>query len=62
MFKSETKSYGQKALITGASEGLGKELAHELSKQYNFKTLKIVSRSQEKLQAVADEIGECCEV
>jgi short-subunit dehydrogenase len=49
-------------LITGASEGLGKELAHELSKQYNFKTLKIVSRSQEKLQAVADEIGECCEV
>ena len=46
---------GEWAVVTGASEGIGKNYAIELAK-LGF-NVKLVSRSKEKLDAVADEIG-----
>jgi uncharacterized protein len=42
------------ALVTGASGGIGEEIAKELSKKYH---LVLVARSQDKLEALAKELG-----
>lgn len=43
------------ALITGASDGIGKAFALELSSVYNFNVI-IHGRNREKLERVRDEI------
>ncbi|XP_007898174.1 testosterone 17-beta-dehydrogenase 3 isoform X2 [Callorhinchus milii] len=45
---------GEWAVITGASDGIGKEYAHELARR--GLNIVLVSRTQEKLTKVADEI------
>jgi len=45
---------GRWAIVTGASEGLGREFAHALAKS-DF-NLMLVSRSEKKLSVVRDEI------
>ncbi|CAG8641183.1 1484_t:CDS:2 [Ambispora gerdemannii] len=46
---------GAWAIITGASDGIGKEFAYQLA-QARFNLL-LISRTQSKLQVLADEIG-----
>ena len=48
------KKYNQWALVTGASEGIGKDFARELAKQ-GF-SLYLVARGKEKLETIRDEI------
>jgi len=50
------KKYGPWAVVTGASEGIGRGYALELARQ--GLNVVIMSRSQGKLQKVADEISE----
>jgi len=50
------KSYGQWAVVTGATDGIGKAYALELAK-LGMKVV-LISRTQEKLDQIAKEIGE----
>ena len=54
IYKTNLKKYGQWAVITGASEGIGKGYALELARQ--GLNVVIISRSLEKLKAVETEI------
>ena len=45
------------AVITGATDGIGKALAILLSKEYN---LALCGRSEEKMKQLAQELGDCC--
>jgi short-subunit dehydrogenase len=49
------KKYGEWAVVTGATDGLGKEYARELARR-GMKVV-LISRNPEKLQRVADELG-----
>ena len=49
-----TKLHGKTALITGASEGVGRAIAETLS-QYQM-NLALISRSRDKLEQVAENI------
>lgn len=50
------KSYGQWAVVTGATDGIGKAVAIELAKK--GMNLILISRTQSKLDTVKKEIGE----
>ncbi|KAL5496970.1 hypothetical protein EMCRGX_G013351 [Ephydatia muelleri] len=54
IWRIDLKKYGEWAVITGASEGIGKGYALELARL--GLNVVIMSRSQEKLEAVATEI------
>lgn len=56
MNTSFTEKYGQWAVVTGASSGIGKEFARQLRK----KGLKValIARSEDQLRAVAELLGE----
>jgi 17beta-estradiol 17-dehydrogenase / very-long-chain 3-oxoacyl-CoA reductase len=54
IFRVNLKKYGSWAVVTGASEGIGKGYATALAKR--GLNVVIMSRSQEKLQKVAEEI------
>ena len=43
-------------IITGATDGIGRALAHLLSKEYN---LALCGRSEEKMQQLVQELGDC---
>ena len=43
-------------LITGATDGIGRALAHLLSKEYN---LALCGRNDSKMQALLQELGDC---
>lgn len=47
-------NYGQYALVTGATDGIGKALAHELANK--GLSIVLISRSPDKLAAVAEEL------
>ena len=49
------EKYGPWALVTGATDGIGKEYARELARQ--GLNVVLVSRSHDKLTKVAQEIG-----
>ncbi|XP_068128168.1 very-long-chain 3-oxoacyl-CoA reductase-B-like isoform X2 [Hyperolius riggenbachi] len=53
-WKADLKKYGGWAVVTGATDGIGKAYAKELAKR-GFNVV-LVSRSMEKLQRVAKEI------
>jgi len=50
------KSYGKWALVTGATDGIGKEYAHQLAQK--GLNIILVSRTLSKLETVAKEIAE----
>jgi 17beta-estradiol 17-dehydrogenase / very-long-chain 3-oxoacyl-CoA reductase len=54
IFRPNLKKYGPWAVVTGASEGIGRAYAIQLAKR--GLNVVIMSRSQEKLEKVADEI------
>lgn len=56
LFRLDLKKYGSWAVVTGASEGIGKGYAIQLAKR--GMNVVIMSRSQEKLEKVANEIKE----
>jgi len=56
IFRINLKKYGPWAVVTGASEGIGRGYALELARQ--GLNVVIMSRSQDKLQKVANEIKE----
>ena len=45
------------AIITGASSGLGKEFAIQISQKYDFDEIWLIARRQDKLNEVADLIN-----
>ena len=45
------------AIITGASSGLGKEFAIQISKEYDFDEIWLIARRQDKLNELADLIN-----
>ena len=49
-------NYGQYALVTGATDGIGKAIAHELANK--GLSIVLISRSPDKLAAVAEELRE----
>jgi len=52
--KKNLKKYGQYAVVTGSTDGIGKAVAEELAKR--GLDLVLISRSKEKLETVAEEI------
>jgi 17beta-estradiol 17-dehydrogenase / very-long-chain 3-oxoacyl-CoA reductase len=52
------KSYGKWAIVTGATDGIGKAYAQELAKR--GMSVLLISRTQSKLDAVKSEIEEAC--
>jgi len=50
------ETYGKWAVVTGSTDGIGKEYARELARR--GMSILLVSRTQEKLQKVATEIAE----
>ncbi|XP_031625222.1 very-long-chain 3-oxoacyl-CoA reductase-B [Contarinia nasturtii] len=52
--KLKLRDYGEWALVTGATDGIGKSYAKQLAKQ-GFKII-LISRTQAKLESVAKEI------
>lgn len=56
IFRTDLKKYGKWAVVTGASEGIGRGYALELAKR--GLNIIIMSRSQTKLDKVAEEIKE----
>lgn len=52
------KKYGEWAVVTGATDGIGKAMAFELARKGC--NVLLVSRSAEKLASVAKELGEKC--
>ncbi|CAI8013413.1 Inactive hydroxysteroid dehydrogenase-like protein 1 [Geodia barretti] len=54
IFRPNLKKYGPWAVVTGASEGIGRAYAIQLAKR--GLNVVIMSRSREKLEKVADEI------
>ncbi|XP_068130066.1 very-long-chain 3-oxoacyl-CoA reductase-B-like [Hyperolius riggenbachi] len=53
-WRKDLREYGGWAVVTGATDGIGKSYAHELAKR-GFNVV-ILSRTLEKLQKVAEEI------
>jgi len=53
--KKDLKKYGKWAVITGATDGIGKAIAKQLAKRGI--NIVLISRSEEKLKSVADEFG-----
>lgn len=53
--KNLVKEYGEWAVVTGATDGIGKAMAAQLKKQ-GMKVL-LVSRTQDKLEATQKELG-----
>ena len=51
---SNKKGIGHRAIITGASTGIGREIAHQLAKEGS--DLLLISRTQEKLESLKKEI------
>lgn len=45
------------ALITGASEGVGRALAHQLARDAHYDAIVLASRSKERLTSLAAELG-----
>lgn len=57
-------TYGEWAVITGASDGIGKAMAKQLVGA-GFKKLLLIARNDQKLKDVATEVSICssvCEV
>eukprot|EP00794_Sanderia_malayensis_P016745 gene16745-18439_t len=59
-FGIDLKSYGTWAVVTGATDGIGKGYAKQLARK--GLNVVLISRSQEKLDAVAEEITEAYDV
>ena len=59
-FRKNLKEYGQWAVVTGCTDGIGKEYAKQLASQ--GLNVVLISRNVEKLNQVASEIEECCNV
>lgn len=55
-FVQDLKKYGEWAVITGATDGIGKEYAREFARK-GFKIV-LISRTKSKLEAVAKDITE----
>ncbi|KAG8431607.1 hypothetical protein GDO86_017975 [Hymenochirus boettgeri] len=53
-WKSDLRQYGNWAVVTGATDGIGKSYAEELARR--GLNIVLISRSMEKLQRVAKEI------
>merc|ERR1712000_575235 len=53
------KKYGQWAIVTGCTDGIGKAFATELSKKYNMKIV-LISRTLSKLEDLAKELPTDC--
>ena len=53
-FHKDLKKYGKWAVITGATDGIGKEYAKQLAEE--GLNIVLISRTKEKLEAVASEI------
>ena len=53
-FVKDLRKYGEWVVVTGATDGIGKQYARQLAKQ-GFKVV-LISRTKEKLEAVAKEI------
>jgi short-subunit dehydrogenase len=53
---SKREISGSRAIVTGASSGIGRALARELARQ--AADLVLLARREERLKALADEIGE----
>lgn len=45
------------AVVTGASSGLGKEFALQISKKFNYDEIWLIARREDKLKELADEIN-----
>jgi len=58
--KITTENYGEWALVTGASSGVGKEIAQELA--LKGLSIVLVARDEEKLRMIAKEIEEASKV
>lgn len=56
VWKTNLKKYGQWALVTGCTEGIGREYARQLAAR--GLNIVLVSRNQTKLEAVKEELGE----
>lgn len=55
IWKTDLKKYGQWALVTGCTEGIGKEYARQLAAR--GLNVVLVSRNRTKLEAVQLELG-----
>jgi 17beta-estradiol 17-dehydrogenase / very-long-chain 3-oxoacyl-CoA reductase len=51
----DLRKYGKWAVVTGATDGIGKEMARQMADQ--GMSIVLISRTQAKLDAVAEEIG-----
>lgn len=56
IWKTDLKKYGQWALVTGCTEGIGREYARQLAAR--GLNIVLVSRNPKKLDAVKQELGE----
>lgn len=54
-FRLDLKKYGSWAVVTGATDGIGKSIAKQLAKR--GMNLVLISRSEDKLKATASELG-----
>jgi len=54
-FRKDLKKYGAWAVVTGATDGIGKAIAKQLAKR--GMNVVLISRSEDKLNAVAEEFG-----